>query len=181
MFSSKVYPFPYAKNKLKNIVVVVSLWNSSYTFRFPSPPSFQCLSRISFHAKNFYYFFKVARIFLVILFSFLRRTLYNTWKSHYRQLQVPIMIFDKKALENISSILNSKKPRWNLLSFLPRIVVNKFLKISVRNCFSFALISNCWQNYKNTLFFTITHTCLSSQVSMCPPGVYSRPCQTTNM
>ena len=41
--------------------------------------------------------FKVARIFLVILFSFVSRTLYDTWKSEYRPLQVLIMIFNPKT------------------------------------------------------------------------------------
>ena len=41
--------------------------------------------------------FKVARIFLVILSSFLIRTLYDTWNSDYRRLQVLIMIFNPKT------------------------------------------------------------------------------------
>ena len=41
--------------------------------------------------EDFLLLFKwLATSFLVIIFSFLRRTLYNTWKSHYRQLQVLI-------------------------------------------------------------------------------------------
>ena len=40
----------------------------------------------------------VAGTFLLILFLFLRRTLCNTWKSYYRQLQVLIMIFTKILL-----------------------------------------------------------------------------------
>ena len=43
------------------------------------------------------------RIFLVILFSFLKKTLYEAWKSHCRQLQVLIMIFNKKALVFLAS------------------------------------------------------------------------------
>ena len=100
------------------------------------------------------------------------RTLFNTWKGHYRQLQVPTMIFNKKALENVSSILNSKKPPWNLLSFLSRIVVNKFLKNSVQNCFSFALISNYWQNYKNT-FYNNTHLLEQSSLNVSARGVFT--------
>ena len=72
--------------------------------------------------------FYVAHIYLVILFSFFRRTLSNTWKSHYRQLQVLIMIFNKKALVSISSISNSKNPPWNFLGFVSKIVVNECLK-----------------------------------------------------
>ena len=40
----------------------------------------------------------VAGTILLILFLFLRRTLCNTWKSYYRQLQVLIMIFTKILL-----------------------------------------------------------------------------------
>ena len=40
----------------------------------------------------------MARIFLVMLLSFLRRTLYNTWKSHSRQLQVSMRVFNKNFL-----------------------------------------------------------------------------------
>ena len=69
-------------------------------------------------------------------FSFLRRTLYSTWKSHYRQFQVLIMIFNRKAFLNISSITNSKNPPWNRLSFASRMVVNECLKNSVQNCFN---------------------------------------------
>ena len=72
--------------------------------------------------------FLVSRIFLIIIFSFLRRTLYNTWKNHYKQFQVPIMIFNKKAPVNISSISNSKNLPWNLLSFVLWIAVKEYLK-----------------------------------------------------
>ena len=71
MFSSKMYPFPYTKNKIKNFIVVVTLLNFSYTFRFSFFPAFQYLSYISCYVKNFYIFY-VDHIFLVIL--------YNNWK-----------------------------------------------------------------------------------------------------
>ena len=44
--------------------------------------------------------------FLVIFFSFLRRILYNTWKSYYKQLELLYKL--KKALMNVSSIAHSK-------------------------------------------------------------------------
>ena len=100
----------------------------------PQPPS-QCLFSISCYVKNSYHF-------LVILFSFLRGTIYSIWKSHLRQIQVLILIFNKKALVNISGISNSKNPALNFLSSVSRIVVNKCFKNSMRNRLSFALISN---------------------------------------
>ena len=78
----------------------------------------------------------MALIFLVIFFSFLRGTHYNFCSSYYRQLQVPVMIFNKKALVNISSISNSKNALWNLSSFVSRIVVNECLK----NCAELFLV-----------------------------------------
>ena len=89
---------------------------------------FQCISCTSCQVKNFYYFLDDSHL-PVDSFTFLTRTLYKTWKSHYRQLQFPILIFNKKALVNISSISISKNQPLNLLSFVSRIVVNKFLKI----------------------------------------------------
>ena len=96
-----------------------------FSFHF-SP--FQCISCTSCNVKNFYYFLGDLHL-PVDSFLFLTRTLYKTWKSHYRQLQVPILIFNKKALVNISSISISNNPPLNLLCFISRIVVNKFLKI----------------------------------------------------
>ena len=150
MFPSKIYPFPL---KVKNFIVFVLLLDFSYTLRFSLYPPFQCLSCIFCQGTNFY--FSSGRIFLVIFFfffSFLRRKLYNTWKSLYRQLQGSIMIFNKNALAYISSIFNSKNPIWKLLSFVSRIVVNKCLENSVQDCFSFVLITTYWWNCKNTCF-----------------------------
>ena len=54
---------------------------------------FQCTSCTSCHVKNFYY--SLGDLHLPVdSFSILTRTLYKTWKSHYRQLQVPILIFN---------------------------------------------------------------------------------------
>ena len=55
-----------------------------------------------------------------ILFSVLKRTFYIAWKSHHRQLQVPIMAFNKEALLNISCIFNSKNPHHQTFWFLHR-------------------------------------------------------------
>ena len=145
MFSSKIYPFPYTENKSKKIycrcyVVKLFLY---FSFSILSPFSMFFLF-VSLAMWRIFIIFLVARIFLVILFSFLRRTICNTWKNRYTQLQVSIMIFNKKALVNFSSISISKNPPWNLLSFMSRIVVHECLKNSVRNCLSFALISNYW-------------------------------------
>ena len=56
----------------------------------------------------------MSRISLVILFSFLRRTLYDFWISHYGQLQLPVAIFNKRFLANISVILD--KTRFSTIS-----------------------------------------------------------------
>ena len=93
---------------------------------------------VSFDVKNCY--FLGGSFLFGDYFFILKKTFYNTWKSHYAQHQVPIMIFNKKT----SSITNSKNQPWNFLSFLSRIVVNKFLKKCMRNCSSFAIISNCY-------------------------------------
>ena len=144
MFSSKMYPFLHAKNKSKEFYCCCYIVKLFLYFSFFVSPPFQCLSCTSCRVKKFYYFFRWLPSFWWSFFSFLWKTFYNTWKSHYRQLQVPIMIFNKKALLNISSISNSNNPPWNLLSFVSSIVVNECLKNSVRNCFSFDLISNYW-------------------------------------
>ena len=129
MFSSEIYPFSYTENKSKKIycrcyVIKLFLYFSFSTF---SPFSMSFLF-VSLAMWRIFIIFLVARIFLVILFSFLRRTLYNTWKNHYTQLQVPTMIFNKKALENFSSFSISRNPPWNLFSFVSRIVVHECLK-----------------------------------------------------
>ena len=112
---------------VKNFIVVLTLLNFSYTCYFSFSPFLMSL---------------IARIFLVILVSFLRKTFYDTWKCHYKQLHLILMIFNRKPLVIISSISNSKNASWNLLSFASRIVVNECLRNSVRICFSFVLISN---------------------------------------
>ena len=103
-----------------------------------------------FHFRRIFIIFQVTPIILVILLSFLSRTLHKTWKSHYRQLQVLTMTFNEKAHVNICSISSSKKP-WNLLSFVSRTVLNECLKNSVRNCFSFAfdfeLLVKLWKHF----------------------------------
>ena len=97
MFWRKIYPFPYTKKKVKNIIIVVRLLNISLYFWFSLFPPFQYLSCISCYVKNLNYYLG-GSIFLVILFSFSRRTLCNTWKRHYRQLLVLIMILTKRLL-----------------------------------------------------------------------------------
>ena len=57
---------------------------------FISPP-FQCLSCVFCYVKNFYYFLGGLHLFGDSS-SFLRRPLYNTWKSLFRQLQVKIIL-----------------------------------------------------------------------------------------
>ena len=129
------------KNKSKEFHCRCSLLNFSFLFVFRFS-----LFTMSFLyvllCKEFFLFFRWLASFWWFFFSFLRRTLYNTWKRHYRQLQVLIMIFNKKALVYISSISNLKNTPWNLLSFVSGIVSSECLKKIVQNYFSFALISN---------------------------------------
>ena len=128
--------------------------------------SFQCLSCISCYVKNFCHVLSGSHLF-GDYFLFLRRTLYNTWKSYYRQFQVLIMIFNKKTLVNISSISNLKNPPWNLLSFTSRFVVNECLKSSVRGVvLVFLWFQIIGKTIKKTFFFTVTHICSICQVSM---------------
>ena len=139
MFSSKIYSFSYTKNRSKEFYSRCYVAKLFLYFSFFIFPPFQFLSCISYHMKNFV-IFKVARIFLVILFSFVKRTLYNSWKSHYWQLQLPMMIFNKNTLWIFLASPTQRKT----LSFVSRLVFNDCLKNSVRNYFSFAFISNYW-------------------------------------
>ena len=75
--------------------------NFAYAFRF----SFHDFL-VSLAMWKLLLFFRWLASFWGSFFQFLRRTLYNTWKSQH---QVLIMIFDKKAFVNISAISNSKK------------------------------------------------------------------------
>ena len=139
MFSSKIYPLPYTKNKSKEFyccryVVKLFLYISFFIF-----PLFN-LSCILCYVNIFYKFLGGLHLFSDSFFIFKENTL-TLEKSHYRQIQVLIMIFNKKALVNTSSTSNLKNPPWNLLSFVSRIVVNECLQNSVRNCFTFASIS----------------------------------------
>ena len=119
------------KIKVNNFIVVVTFKICLYLRLHMS------IICTRFHFRRIFIIFQVTPIILVILLSFLSRTLHKTWKSHYRQLQVLTMTFNEKAHVNICSISSSKKP-WNLLSFVSRTVLNECLKNSVRNCFSFA-------------------------------------------
>ena len=76
--------------------------------------------------KNFSYFLGGSHLFGDSFLIFKENT-WNSWKSQYKQHQVLIMVFNKKALVNISNISNSKNPPWNLLKFVLRIVVNECL------------------------------------------------------
>ena len=128
MFSSEIYPFSYTENKSKKnycrCYVIKLFLYFSFSIFSPFSMSFLFVSLAMWKI----FIFLVARIFLVILFSFLRRTIYNTWKNQYTQLQVPTMIFNKKALENFSSFSISRNPPRNLFSFVSRIVVHECLK-----------------------------------------------------
>ena len=134
-FWAKYILFHIQKIEVKNFIVVVTLLNFSYTFPF----SFSMSLLYLLLCEEFLLLFRWLASFWWFFFHF-----FNTWKSHYRQLQVLIMIFNKNVLVNTSSFSNSKNPPWNLLSFVSKIVVNECLKNSVLNYFNFVLISNYW-------------------------------------
>ena len=100
MFSSKIYLFPYTKNNSKEFYCRCYAVKLFLYFSFFIPHLSFSMSFLYFSLceKICYFLGEVARIFLVMLFSFLKRTLYNTWKGHYRQLQVLIMTLIKKLL-----------------------------------------------------------------------------------
>ena len=76
-FQAKYIVFHVQKRKVKNFVIFDTLLNFSSTFRFSFFPFFN-VSLASLVMRRYFINFQVSRIFLVILFSLLRRTLYNT-------------------------------------------------------------------------------------------------------
>ena len=129
--------------------------NFNYTFHFSFFPLFSVFL-VSLIMWRIFVIFQVSYTFLVVLFPFLKRTLYNTWKSHYRQVQVLILIFNEKALVKIPSISDSKNPPWNLLSFASKTIVNECHRNNVRICFSL-----CFHN--NTHFLDLPSLAVSSR------------------
>ena len=133
MFSSNIYSLSYTKNKSKEFYCLYyAVRFFLYFFIFHFPP-FQCLPCISCHVKtNFYYFLGGSHVSRYFAFRD------NTWKRHYRQLQVPLMIFNKKKFLHISQA--SPTPRTHYETFWVLLII-----ISKTVCtipFSFALISN---------------------------------------
>ena len=63
------------KKTTENFIVVVTLVRFSYTFRFSTPPSFQCFSCISCPMKIFYYFLGASHLFGDSFFIFKENTL----------------------------------------------------------------------------------------------------------
>ena len=126
-----MYCFQYTKNKSKEFYFCCQTFLIVFIFLSPLSMSFWYLLA----RKEFLLFFRwLESIWLFSLF--LRRTLCNTWNRHYWQLNVPIMVLNKKALVSISSVSNSKEPPWNLLSFVSRSFVSECLKSSLQNCVS---------------------------------------------
>ena len=81
--------------KVRNFIFVVTLLNLSYIF-FPFFLLFNVFV-VYLIAQITFITFEMAPIFLVTLFSFLRRTIYSTSKVHYRQFQVLMTILNKKT------------------------------------------------------------------------------------
>ena len=75
MFSSKVYPFPYTKNKSKEFYCRCYVVKLFLHFSFFISPPFQCLPCISCYEKNFYYFLGGSHLFVDSNFHFLRKKL----------------------------------------------------------------------------------------------------------
>ena len=121
------------------------------------------------------------RIFLLILFSFLRRTLYNTWKNHHKQLQVTIMIFNKKRLWMfLASPTQRTHHHETLWIFYQESLLMNFSTI-VRGITLVLLWFRIIVKTINKLVFTITHICSIYQVSMHHREAYPEPCQTSKM
>ena len=135
MLSSKIYPFPYTKNKSKEFccrcyVVKLALYFSFFIFT-----RFQCLCCISCCVKNWNYFFR----WLASLWWTLEKATMSNFKFQW-------WFLIKKLLR---LFLASPTQRTHLESFW--VLYREFLSInvskienSVRNCFSFALLSNYW-------------------------------------
>ena len=75
-FRAKYILFHVQKIKVKNFIVVVTLLNLVFVFHFFPPFSVSFLYLLL--CGEFLLFFQMAHIFLVTLFSFLRRTLSST-------------------------------------------------------------------------------------------------------
>ena len=75
---------------------------------------------------------------------------------------------------NISGISNSKKPLWNLLSFVSIIVINECLKTVCGIVLVLLWSGNVGKTIK-TLGFHDETVCSTCQVSMYHPETYSEP------
>ena len=133
MFSSNIYPLSYTKNKSKEfycLYYAVKFFLHFFIFHFPP---FQCLSCISCHVMtNFCYFLGGLHVSGCFIFRD------NTWKRHYRQLQVSLMISNKKKFLQISQA--SSTPRTHYETFWALLI--NVSKTVCAIAFSFALISN---------------------------------------
>ena len=133
--TSKYILFHIQKIKVKNLLSL-SCYKTLFILFFSFSSTFQCLSCISCHVKNFYYFLDGSHL-LGDFFSFLRRTLHNTWISHYRQLQVPIMIFNKELLW---IFLVSPTQRTHIMNPFEICIGNSCYWMSQKQCAQFFLV-----------------------------------------
>ena len=82
--------------------------------------------------EKFLLFFRWLIPFWWLFLHFLKKALYNTWKSHSRELQVPTKIINKKARVKISSISDSKNPPWNLYRVLYQELLLMIVSVTMR-------------------------------------------------
>ena len=123
------------KIKIKNLLSL-SCYKTLFILFFSFSSTFQCLSCISCHVKNFYYFLDGSNL-LGDFFTFLRRTRHNTSISHYRQLQVPIMIFNKEVLW---IFLVSPTQRTHIMNPFEICIGNCCYWMSQKQCAQFFLV-----------------------------------------
>ena len=146
-FWGKFILFYTQKIKVKNFIVAV-IFKHFLCFSFFVFPLFNVfvvllaiLFLFSCYMNLYYHFLGVLHLFGDSFFMFKENTLEHL-KEPLQTTSSSNNDFYIKCSCKYSSILNSKNPPWNLLSFVSGIVINEFLKNSVRNCFGFGLILN---------------------------------------
>ena len=134
-FRVKYLFFYLQKIKENNFIVVVTLLNFSYTSRFSSPLLFNVLL-VSLVTWRIFIIFRWLKSFWWFFFQF-------EGKSHYRQLQVLIILTKELLWIFLASPTQRTHHKTFWVFFLELLLMN-VSKNSVHNCFSFALVSNYW-------------------------------------
>ena len=102
-------------------------------------------------ASSFWWFF----------FSFLRRILYNTWKSYYKQLELLYKL--KKALVNVSSIAHSKNNSFWVLH--QELLLMNVSKTVCRSALVLLWLRTIGEAMKTLRFHSNTHSLDQSIIS----------------